>query len=211
MPEKILVIMAHPDDAEIWAGGTLINHHKRGDQILLIYLYAKELNRRQEAQCVAGKLEAEIVFFEGNHMSSQLISLAKNFAPTIIITHWSNDTHYDHVRTFNAVWESIPELVITHQLRFTLYSCDCYNSVGITLDKHFIPTDFVDITNEWEQKMELISIYQSQPVNHWQKMIEIQNRLHGARSGVEYAEGYIQIPILGVIRNNSKFLKGDMK
>lgn len=35
---KIMAVMAHPDDAEIWCGGTLIVHSKIGDAVRICAL-----------------------------------------------------------------------------------------------------------------------------------------------------------------------------
>ena len=39
---RLTAIMAHPDDAEIWAGGTICKHVERGDEALIIYMAADE-------------------------------------------------------------------------------------------------------------------------------------------------------------------------
>ena len=72
----------------------------------------------------------------------------------------------------------------------------------------FSPTDYIDITDVWEEKLELIRNYDSQPNDYWIKMVTNQNKMHGARCGVPYAEGFIQISILGVVKRSNYLLRG---
>ena len=37
---RLTAIMAHPDDAEIWSGGTICKHVERGDEALIISMVA---------------------------------------------------------------------------------------------------------------------------------------------------------------------------
>ena len=47
---KLMTVMAHPDDAEIWRGGTLILHAEMGDEVLLcIMSYSENSTRGNEA------------------------------------------------------------------------------------------------------------------------------------------------------------------
>ena len=39
---RLTAVMAHPDDAEIWSGGTIRKHVERGDEALIVYIVAKE-------------------------------------------------------------------------------------------------------------------------------------------------------------------------
>ncbi|MCL5407944.1 MAG: hypothetical protein M1518_01085, partial [Candidatus Thermoplasmatota archaeon] len=153
-----------------------------------------------EAEESCKRLGAKVEFLNGTKNTSQLVSMLKEFKPDVIVTHWEMDSHYQHVEVFKMVQGIIPTIVVDHNLSFNLYSCDSYNSFGRSSSELFVPTDFVDVTSVWEEKLELIAIYKSQPVEYWQRMIANQNRLNGARCGVDYAEGYFQIPVLGISR-----------
>src|SRR5919108_2197884 len=60
---KLLAMLAHPDDAEIWAGGTLFKHTQRGDQALIVYMAATEDSvRGEEGKRGAAILGAEVAF-----------------------------------------------------------------------------------------------------------------------------------------------------
>lgn len=208
MKNRVLVLMAHPDDAEIWAGGTLLNHYMQGDEILFAYMFCNDEVRKKEAIKSADRFNAKVEFWNWSVDLQKSINLVAGFKPTIIITHWEGDTHREHIKTYESVMEMIPVLVISYRLEFNVYCCDCYNSLGRNPHMPFVPTDFIDITSAWNEKQEMISAYGSQPTNYWLEMISSQNRMHGSRSGVGYAEGFIQIPILGIMRKSKKLLGG---
>lgn len=44
---NVLVIVAHPDDEVLGAGGTILKHHKKGDNVTVIYLATGITSRRK--------------------------------------------------------------------------------------------------------------------------------------------------------------------
>ena len=44
---NVLVIVAHPDDEVLGAGGTILRHHKKGDNVTVIYLATGITSRRK--------------------------------------------------------------------------------------------------------------------------------------------------------------------
>jgi len=208
MKNKVLVLMAHADDAEIWAGGTLLNHQKQGDDILFVYLFCNDETRKQEAIRAAREFNAVAEFWNWPIDLREAADLIAKFKPTIIITHWEEDTHHEHVKVYESILSMIPDLVVRRNLIFSLFCCDCHNSISRNPNICFVPTDYIDITSVWNEKQKVISIYESQPTEYWLEMIGKQNRMHGSRVGVEYAEGFIQIPVLGVMNKSRNLLGG---
>ena len=45
---RLTAILAHPEDAEIWAGGTICKHVARGDEALIVYMAVTEDSVRGE-------------------------------------------------------------------------------------------------------------------------------------------------------------------
>lgn len=208
MKERIALVMAHSDDADIWAGGTLLNNYSVGGAALIHYLFCDEDIRRKEAEKATQKINAELSFSDKTINGNSLIRIISDFNPTVIITHWENDCHFEHSFVFRKVMEIVPFLIVENQLSFNLFSCDCYNSIGRNMMDLFCPTDYVDISSVWLKKVDIINIYTSQPLQYWIKMVECQNKIHGARVGVEFAEAFIQIPVLGIAKRSRKFLEG---
>src|SRR5688500_15168127 len=103
---RLLAVMAHPDDAEIWAGGTIAKHAGRGDEVSILYTAAHEDSLRgQEAQHGAAILGAKVSFvglMDGQvrdtpEACAQVREILQDFAPDVLITHWNDDVHPDHV------------------------------------------------------------------------------------------------------------------
>src|SRR5262245_13717864 len=115
-PLRILVIGAHPDDADIKAGGTSAKWCARGHVVKLVSLTngqaghhavhgpALAQRRRSEAQAAAATIGAKYEIFD--HPDGELddrveyrhevIRLLRAFRPDLAITHRSTDYHPDH-------------------------------------------------------------------------------------------------------------------
>lgn len=202
---KIALVVAHVDDVEIWAGGTILNC-KHTSEVQVYYLYCTDDVRKKEAYEAALNLHAEVMFIDN---FKDLKDSIVNFHPNILITHWEHDCHPEHRKTYETISYLLPELVVEHGIHPNVYCMETYNLMGSNSSHVFIPTDYIDISDVWEQKIALIDIFKSQPTDYWKSMVENQNRLNGSRVGVQYAESFIQIPVLGVVKRSSKLLRGN--
>src|SRR5215469_11727574 len=115
-PLRILVIGAHPDDADIKAGGSAAKWCALGHVVKLVSLtngraghqtmYGPQLaeRRRAEAQAAAAVIGAtyEILDHPDGELDDRLgyrqevIRLVRSFRPDLIVTHRPNDYHPDH-------------------------------------------------------------------------------------------------------------------
>lgn len=206
MKERIAVVVAHIDDAEIWAGGTLIKFSRQAN-IVICFLRCNDEKRKKEALESEKKLKSKSVYIQNEQ---DLYHYLCDFKPTILITHWQMDSHPEHAEVFGLVQKILPYLHIFANIRPNVYCMETYNWVGIHPIGMFQPTNYIDISEVWEQKLELIEIFKSQPVQHWKDMVTRQNSLAGAQVGVKYAECFIQLPVLGVLRCSEEFLKGNI-
>lgn len=202
--KKLAFIFAHPDDAEIWAGGTILNHVIAHDEIKIIYTYVNNEERKNEAKTLEKLPHTTVEILDSPRLLRRVL---KEYNPDIIVTHWEKDAHPEHRATYQLLYEQIPSLIIKEHLCFNLYVCDTYNSIGSSNSELFIPNVFIDVSEQWQNKIELISNHKSQPVKYWIKMISTQNGLYGARTKCEYAEAFLQISTLGYIYNKEKVLK----
>ncbi|PQJ15129.1 bacillithiol biosynthesis deacetylase BshB1 [Aureicoccus marinus] len=108
----ILVFGAHPDDAELGAGGTIAKETQAGKKVGVIDLTCGELGTRgtpelrdQEAQRAAELLGLEIRenlgmadgFFEVNRENQLLlIQKVRQYQPDIVLCNAVDDRHIDH-------------------------------------------------------------------------------------------------------------------
>jgi N-acetylglucosamine malate deacetylase 1 len=210
---KLLAMMAHPDDAEIWAGGTLFKHTQRGDQALIVYMAATaDSVRGEEAKRGAALLGAEVAFVgltdgqvrDTSDACARASVIVKRFAPDLLITHWLDDFHADHAATAAIVQRVLPSVMADFGKSLRLWACDTYFSMGTR--GPFVPDVYVDVTSVWSQKLAAIRAHQSQRPEAWVVLMERHCGLHGQRYGQDddkpapfYAEGFKRLMPFGYI------------
>lgn len=204
MPEqrRILAVYAHPDDAEIWAGGTLLAHRAAGDHTAICVLTHADTYRAPEARRGAAALGAELhhFAFPDRALRADEASIAavaevlRLERPQVILTHWSDDSHPDHRAAWAAVRGAILLAEAERDLEGLFWS-DTYNGIGET--SVFRPDALVDVTTHWEAKLAALAAHESQQPEQYVAMTGRQCSLHGARSGVAYAEGFVRVPFIG--------------
>lgn len=193
--------MAHPDDAEIWAGGTLLKHSLRGDQINILTFADPDGPRRAEALAGSKLLNAECHIEDRSKLASleqiaqSVDTFLRSLLPEIVITHWSHDTHHEHRLINEAVTRAVARTRIDIGYPRILFACDTYNSLGG--NGPFPPNYYVDVTDTFDRKLIAIKAHQSQPVERWVNMAKMLGTLHGSRCDCAYAEAFLQLPILG--------------
>src|SRR6516164_8757202 len=115
-PLRILVLGAHPDDADIKTGGTAAKWRRLGHEVRLVSVTdggaghqtlrrpALSERRRAEARAAGAVIGAEydvlgypdgglLPTLEARH---ELIRLIRSFRPDLVLTHRPNDYHPDH-------------------------------------------------------------------------------------------------------------------
>ena len=111
-PLDVLAVMAHPDDAELLCGGTLIKSASAGKQVGVLDLTAGEMGsqgsaliRAREASAAAAQMglvtrmcaELPDAALENDH-HARLVVVAhlRALRPRVVITHWKHGRHRDH-------------------------------------------------------------------------------------------------------------------
>jgi len=170
----VLAIGAHPDDVEIGCGGLLIKHIHQGDEVHILTLsYGSKGGdcavRFNEAKQSALKLGAKLHFEnlpdtkidEGGLTIRKIENIVKKVNPNIVYTHSINDAHQDHRNVHKASIVACRNVSVL----------ECYQSPSSTIQ--FQPSRFVDISDEIDEKINLLDSYQSQI----SKCKYIQNRI----------------------------------
>lgn len=119
----LTAVVAHPDDADIFCGGTLAKHADRGDDVTIVYMTHGEFGgfdtteaevaatREEEAKNAAETLgaTAEFLDFEDGRITYsmenrlQLVDVLRDHRPDIVLTHFRDDMHPDHRTTSQLV------------------------------------------------------------------------------------------------------------
>jgi|GEM_PF-6442583 len=197
----ILSLIAHPDDLEIAAAGTICklteNQHR-----VFIGIVTDELDTRMrairtaEAVEAAGKMgvpESRLLFLgqEDRFASDddatatvlQIWMKAQACNPDVVITHSKNDTHQDH-RAVHCL-----ALSATRQSAAVYLFAAVINSLR---KPDFKPTVFVDTSRQWARKIDALACYPSQDALGRIRVNDIKNHEshHAKRFGVSRVEAF---------------------
>ena len=217
---NVLAIGCHPDDMEISCSGTLAKCVKRGDKVTVCHVANGNLGheiispdelrvmRREEARS-AGKLAGiEVVTLDIGDLlpnaaniehRDMVVELIRKVQPDFIITHSPTDYMPDHREVSKLVFDasfaaSVPQYGKGGKAAVTpIYYMD--NLAGL----NFNPTEYVDITDEIDLKIDMLECHVSQlkwmrDHDHidFAEFVRSCSRFRGLQCGVQYAEAFSQ-------------------
>ena len=218
---KVLAIGCHPDDLEIACGGTLRKYVEEGADVYMCHVANGNMGhveilpeplreiRTIESEAAGKIIGAKKVFnmdvgdvtvtrFD-NDVVDAMSDVVREVRPDVIITHNDEDYMQDLVETSRIAFNGSFVSSLAHKsVNFTaydefvpIYFMDTLGGVN------FIPTHYVDITNQIETKLEALKKHESQIKWMFEHdhidfidMIRTCSRYRGYQSGVTYAEGF---------------------
>ena len=229
---RILAIGCHPDDVEIACSGTLAKCVKRGDTVIVCHASSGDLGhviippdelrviRANEAKRAGAMAGIEVIWggfddlqiYDNNKEArDKMVDIIRYADPDVIITHDPDDYMPDHTAvsrlvfdaSFTATLPNYPTKVDKVAKLVPIYYMDTLAGVN------FNPTEFVDIADEIDLKINMLECHESQLV--WMRehdgidfadMVRTCSRYRGYQCGAEYAEGFRQCQV---------YLKGSAK
>ena len=182
MNVDILVIMAHPDDAELCCSGTILASINQGLTVGLVDLTRGELGTRGDEQIrllesknssdlLELKFRDNLEFRDGfisdaENYINEIIKKIRKYSPKIIITNSKKDRHPDHENTSKIVKKAcfLSGLVKyktklnnknqqPHRPKLILYSIQ---------NDYIEPDIIIDVSNFFSKKMESVKCFKSQ-------------------------------------------------
>jgi len=197
MTKNILAFGAHPDDIELGCAGTLIKHVKTGQNVYLCVLSEGQeagdpvLRKKEQEEAVHRLGAKELIWggwsdtqFEVSKASVDFVeSVVAKVRPYEIYLNYANDSHQDHRTLAQCV------ISATRYNKRVLFYED-YTSYN------FQPDIFVDIKDELDQKIRVISAFASQVGRNFpsgQTMLDgvkSMAQFRGFQAKVHYAEGF---------------------
>lgn len=219
---NVLAIGCHPDDIEINCAGTLAKCVKRGDNVTVCHVCNGNLGHvviepdelreiRAEEARRAGSLAGikvvtcdipDLKVYDGNkEHRDKVVDIIRQADPDFIITHAPNDYMPDHVAVSKLVFDasfaaSVPHYE-TSEVRASKVTPIYYMDNLGGLD--FIPTDYVDISDEIDLKLEMLESHESQL--KWMRehdhidfadFVKTCAKYRGFQCNSAYAEGFKQ-------------------
>ena len=215
----VLVLSCHPDDMEIACAGTLLKCKDRGDRVVVCHLCNGDLGHKiippeelAEVRAKEAKRSGELAGFEvicggfgdldiyadNEEARIKVVNIIKEVKPDFIITHAPNDYMPDHVAVSKLAFDASFAATLTRYGTpdtcaelVPIYYMDTLTGVN------FNPTEYVDVTDEIDKKIEMLNRHESQIV--WMRdhdgidfpdMVKTCSKYRGFQSGCEYAEAY---------------------
>lgn len=204
-------IFAHPDDLELWAGGTAFLHMAAGDRLTLILFYELHQHRIAELRTSWDGMPIDIRHVPTEPyapINDAATSDLLNDVPAIVLTHWQHDSHIEHKLAFEYALRFCHAAKRYRKQTPLLLMTSTYAAHGDT--GSFDPEILIDITGTIDRKRRAIQCHSSQHPNRLLADVESQNRIFGARIGVDLAEGFIEYPLFGLRRSATRASLADL-
>jgi len=186
----ILAIGAHAGDTEISAGLALAHHVNLGRKVAMCHLtpgekghpkrppddYARQ--KRDEAMAAADVLAAEVYLLpykDGELQANDEVKLAicdviRDCRPDVIITHWKNSMHKDHVACHLCVPDAIfyagvgafERILPPHQVK-SIYYAENWEDY-----QDFVPELYIEVNDEdialWQKMVRKYALFRGDVV-----------------------------------------------
>jgi LmbE family N-acetylglucosaminyl deacetylase len=217
--ERVLAVVAHPDDAELLCAGTLARAHADGADIGLCTMCRGEKGgvgnqavdlaaTRKWEVTEAAKLLGAATFFAGigdgeladtADQRRKLIKIYRQFRPTLVLAHAPGDYHADH-RAASALAEAASWFACSpgHRTRQrplaqppAVWWMDTVNMVG------FEPGFYINVTDYLRLKQQMLACHESQlkrgrdsDFEPLEQLMLRQTAARGGQAGVAAAEAF---------------------
>lgn len=215
--KKVLAVAVHPDDETLGCGGTLLKHLSKGDEIYWLILtkvsedvgYDKDfqLKRKDQIDQVA-RLYGFKKVYELDFLSTKLDTYTtrdlvgavsdvfSEIQPNIVYLPFCNDVHSDHKVAFDVCFScaktfrcaSIERVLMMETLSETEFAPPI---PGLT----FTPNVYVDISEFFEKKIEILNLYDSEmgehPFPRSRDNVKALATYRGASSSSIYSESFV--------------------
>lgn len=201
---NILAVGAHFDDIEIGCGASLKKLKDQGHQI---YMFVGTTSGFVSATSYARLRSDSDALFEGEHtarligaelicgdfetfsldyargLNTLITQIVEKHHIDMVFTHWDRDAHHDHWSLAMAVYHGAK-----HVRRVLAYRSSWYEA-----GDSFSPNFYIDVSDYWEFKKQLLSCFKSEFARvgeKWISFCESDATLNGLKNDCRYAEGF---------------------
>lgn len=219
--ERVLAVVAHPDDAELLCAGTLGRARDDGAAVGICVMCQGDRGqtdpptpnlaevREREMQAAAALLGGELhqcgygdaALLDDLPARAKLTDVLRAFRPTLVLAHWPGDYHPDHqaasklaeAATWFAASRGHSSTLPPLAESPALWWMDTVNMAG------FEPAFYVDVSPHMQLKRQMLACHASQVGRAGQRefaplteLMDRQAAARGAQAGVESAEAFRQ-------------------
>ncbi len=198
---KVAFFTAHPDDFEVMMAGTALKYQAQGHEVYLVIAtdgrrgrgdlddsvsWQEIVNFRiKEAHDAVATMNIKPIMLgiedhrlvNDRECYEKVITAMESINPDVIFTCPPNDYHNDH--------RCISTLVLNSAWAPVFYADPGYD---------FIPDFYVDITDYFDKKIEMLKVHKSQMGDHdpreWLEVTAKFRALQCAKPEIKYAEAY---------------------
>lgn len=231
MKLDILAFGAHPDDTELGCSGTLIKHVKKGLKVGVADLTLGQLGSRGsidkrseealKAAEIQGLVHRENLGFEDGwflHDKATILAIVRTIRklqPDIVLANAVTDRHPDHGKGAKLINDACfysgltkIETYIDEVQQKNWRPKALYHYIQ---DYHIEPDFVIDITDEWDKKLEAVMAFDSQFYNPKSSepetpisskgfidFLESRAITFGRPLGVRYGEGFTSSRYIGI-------------
>ena len=205
---NILCVIAHPDDLELMAGGSIARWIAGGASVhvltftdgvwtvpdgQLMRVSKEALDDEREAAEYLGysvenlRLPAMNIEFKDSYVIEVLKRIEK-YKPDTLLSPWNGDLHHDHeviARITSSASRRVPRILM--------------GQINYYLKDFFTPNIFIDISDTWDKKIEALKCFSDQwsrAGEDWYEYLDITSRYYGKICGVKRAEGFVSAKYL---------------
>ncbi len=180
---NILVIAPHPDDEVLGCGGTIAKHCAQGDDVFVAIvtkgcepLFSSDSVEVVKNECIKadkflGVKETFFMDFPASMLetvsrytiNNAFVNLIQNVKPHVVYLPHRGDMQLDHKITVDAAMVALRPKYNHHVNK--IYAYETLSETGWdipSVENHFIPLCFNDITDFLEKKLAAMRIYASQ-------------------------------------------------
>ena len=211
---KIMIISPHPDDDTLGAGGSILKLKKMGNKIFWLNVTdvkeadgwdktfvekrKEQINRVQGYYGFHGFTNLKFPPTKlGDCIQGELIDaigrVFDEIEPDCIILPDYNDAHSDHKHVFEACYSCSKIFRRSYIKRILTMEILSETNFGKPYDC-FRPNLYIDITDFLEDKLEALSIYDTEldehPFPRSKEAVKAQALLRGTEAGALYAESF---------------------
>lgn len=218
---KILFVSVHPDDETLGCGGTILRLKDEDNLIFWLNLTSGSLDhpfgftreqidkREKTIEFVISrykfdgfynlKLPTQMLYtIDTSKFIKQVSDIYHKIEPDILFIPNRSDIHSDHRIAFEALYSAAKNFRSSFIRKILMYETLSETEFAPALAENaFMPNTFVDISDYFEEKLNIMGLYDTEimpaPLPRSKYAIRALAAYRGSRIGVQYAEAFMLI------------------